>query len=242
MERLYCQATGFEKAWDAFWTAVVATIKRHNVTFVGGDFNMALFKVVGTLAARGIKATFLGSYAWRQSGGGSGRETARFDSLGLFAVKKVSTVARLITMPSIHGHGDVQLHEFENAQGYPWTSYLGGDAAIRASFSLASTAGKGTRGSGAASSRAGPAAATATGDDEEEFVLPHIKQKAIVPEVWDAPGGLRGRGAHMPLLFYVGDRSHRSSDRLCAREQKMIQRGWGPSSENRKWHMAHMQK
>ena len=209
-------------------------IRRHNVTFVGGDFNLALFKVKDVLAIRGIDCTFLGSYAWRQNiiggGGQPGWENARFDSLGLFAVKKVSTFARLITMPAIHGHGEGhQLHEFNAAHEYHCSSYLGGEKALTAAFSDTGTR---THGRGAA--------AAAAGDDEEE-VLPHIKQKALLPEVWDAPKALCGRGAHMPLLFYVGDRSARSTGSLNAREQAMMGRGWGPSSANRTWHMNEVQ-
>ena len=60
------------------------------------------------------------------------------------------------------------------------------------------------------------------GYGDEEALLPHIKQKAIRPEVWDATGHLSGRGAHMPVLFYVGDRSRRSEQRLVEREIHMI--------------------
>ena len=60
-----------------------------------------------------------------------------------------------------------------------------------------------------------------------------VKQKALIPEVWDAANALRGHGAHMPLLFYVGKRGFRSTERLEARELNMTARGWGPGSPNR---------
>ena len=37
----------------------------------------------------------------------------------------------------------------------------------------------------------------------------------------------------MPLLFYVGKRGFRSTERLEQRELNMIARGWGPGSPNR---------
>ena len=37
----------------------------------------------------------------------------------------------------------------------------------------------------------------------------------------------------MPLLFYVGKRGFRSTERLEAREVNMTARGWGPGSPNR---------
>ena len=40
-------------------------------------------------------------------------------------------------------------------------------------------------------------------------------------------------GAHMPMLFYVGDKSRRSKAALDRRELAQIERGWGPGSDNR---------
>ena len=42
----------------------------------------------------------------------------------------------------------------------------------------------------------------------------------------------------MPLLFYLGNHPKRSVEALNAREQRMIERGWGPNSLNRQAHMA----
>ena len=40
-------------------------------------------------------------------------------------------------------------------------------------------------------------------------------------------------GAHMPLVFFVGDRARRTANALEQRELKAERRGWGPSSANR---------
>ena len=40
------EATGFQSCSDDFWAALVGAIRRHSVTFVGGDFNMSLLTVV----------------------------------------------------------------------------------------------------------------------------------------------------------------------------------------------------
>ena len=59
--------------------------------FMGGVFDLALFKARGALLPLGVKATFLGSWAWRQlrdtRGGGKGIpgfEGLRFDSCYLW--------------------------------------------------------------------------------------------------------------------------------------------------------------
>ena len=193
-------------------------IKRDNVAFVGGDFNMALFQVRNMLREHDIDATFLGSYVWRavtRGRGEAGLPGCRYDSLGLFAVVPVSNFTRLIRVPMLQGDGATELDEFETCQGYPESSYLGGQEAILANFTQ-------------------PRHDIHGGGDD----LPDIKQKRLRPEVWDATGHLMGHGAHMPLLFYVGDRSRRSSEALESREQKMIRRGWGPASANRAKGMA----
>ena len=197
---------------------------------------MALFKVKETLARNGIDCTFLGSYAWRQTdntpggGGNVGMSRCRFDSLGLFAVKKVTGFERLLTVADIQGGREKDLHEFQYAQGYPSTSYLGGDTAI---IEALNDYGVVTRGGGAASS-------SSNDQTEVEEALPFVKQKPIDPRVWDAPGQLRGHGAHMPLLFFVGDRPLRSEDSLTAREARMVARGWGPGSHKRNHFMTHI--
>ena len=52
-------------------------------------------------------------------------------------------------------------------------------------------------------------------------------------DMWDKGNELFAAGAHMPLLFFIGDRSRRSPDALDRREAADIARGWGPGSEHR---------
>ena len=191
---------------------------------------MALFAVEKELHYRGIQVVFLGSYVWRMQdntrgrGGRAGFDSARFDSLGLFCVKKVRWVTRFITLPAILRTDDkVKLHVFREAQGYPCSSYLGDRPAIEEYCKEH---------------------VHTHGDDEDaaaEEPLPCIRQRILDPEMWDAPGELAAHGAHMPLLFFVGDRTHRTNESLTAREIRMTARGWGPSSENRRWHMTYVQ-
>ena len=84
-------------------------VKRSNVCFMGGDFNMSLFEVTKTLRARDIDAQFLGSYAWRQitrGRGVPGLPGCRYDSLGFFALQPSLRVTRMLTLPSLRGSGD----------------------------------------------------------------------------------------------------------------------------------------
>ena len=192
------------------------TIKGTRVTFLGGDFNMSLFVAKTALLEYGIDAAFCGSYAWRmrdtRGGGEPGLSGCRYDSLGLFAVAPVMTVTRLLSLGVLRDEGTTELDIFQDAQGYKASSYLGGEIAILEAFQDEDS---GTRGGG------------------EAHQLPKVAQKRLLPEVWDATGGLLGRGAHMPLLFYVGVRGIRSDEALMLREQRMIARGWGPASSNR---------
>ena len=190
---------------------------------------MALFVVERELRARGIQVVFLGSYVWRMhdntlgGGGRAGFESARFDSLGLFSVKKVRWVTRFITLPVILGtDAKMKLHVFREAQGYPCSSFLGDRPAIE-------------------DAHREHVLTHVDGDAEAEEPLPGVRQKIVCPDMWDAPGQLTGHGAHMPLLFFVGDRPHRTNASLTSREGRMTARGWGPNSENRRWHMTHVQ-
>ena len=199
-----CGGRGFHAAYDCFFDSTAVASRRNNITFVGWDFNMALFVVGKELRARGIEVVFLGSYVWREhdstlgGGGRAGFEGARFDSLGMFSVKGVARVTRFITLPIIEGtDDDKKLHEFKSAQGYPSSSYLGGQEAIEGTFAEH---------------------VLTHVDGAVEEPLPCTRQKVISPEVWGAPNHLAERGAHMPLLFFVGERGHRSDEALTRRE------------------------
>ena len=117
----------------------------------------------------------------------------------------------MLRLPVLRDDRAHKLDEFKLAQGYPASAYLGGEPKILAAFQDQRC---NTHGDGVAE-------------------LAHIKQKALRPEVWDATGHLKGHGAHMPLLFYVGDLPRRSEARLEAREEAMVHRGWRPGSINR---------
>ena len=204
---------GFQECSDDFWAAVASAIKRHNVSFMGGDFNMALLSAGAELHKRGVDVSFLGSYVWleRNTRGGGAPDRlhdCRYDSLGLFAATAVSTIARILEPTDLRSGEKLVEFKKDKGQGYASTSYLGGLRAIDRAFNI--THGRGD------------------GD-----AMPHIKQKMISAQAFDAPNVLFAGGAHMPLLFYVGERGHRTEKKLEKREQGMIARGWGPSSANR---------
>ena len=62
--------------------------------------------------------------------------------------------------------------------------------------------------------------------------MPPVKQKLPRCLVFDAVGNLT-KGARMPLLFYIGDKSRRSGTANKRREQRSTDRHWGPSSRAR---------
>ena len=207
-----------QEFWDPFWAKVAGAAMRDGVSFIGGDFNMALFSAAEELHKHGLNAVFLGSYAWRVQdthGGGAALETVRYDSLGCFAVEPVSSIARLITPAMLHGQWGDRLHEFTTAQGYNADAYVGKQAAILKAFEPLPD---GTRGGG----------------DE----LPPIRQRPLYPGAWDATQRLHNHGAHMPVMFFVGKNSGRSTKALTRREFEAVKREWGPGSDNRTWLMA----
>ena len=178
---------------------------------------MALFDTKDALHKHGIDAVFLGGYAWREvdtrGRGEPGLRGVGFDSLGMFALEPVSTFKRLVTVPMLLGTADNKLDQYESkhaAQGYPAHAYVGVESKVLDAY-------------------ADPNPHTHDGGER----LPHIVQKRLIPEVWDAYGALMGHGAHQPLLFYMGDRPRRTPEGLARREENMNQRGWGPGSTNR---------
>ena len=215
----HLQASGFSSCWKPWWDAVAAAIRRAGVTFLAGDFNMALFDTADTLREYGIEAVFLGGYAWREldtrGRGVPGLAGVSFDSLGLFALEPVSTFQRLLTVDMFTGASQDMLDTYANphaAQGYTSNTYVGehNERKVLAAY-------------------ADPEANTHDCGDR----LPHIRQKRLNPDVWDALGALMGHGAHMPLIFFVGNRGRRTEQALDRREQNMIRRDWGPGSANR---------
>ena len=103
---------------DDFWAAVAGAIKRHNVSFLGGDFNMALFDTAFQLRKHRVDATFLGSHVWLDQnahGGGAPDQLqdCRHDSLGLFAVTAVSTISRFLVPAELRKDEKAKLQRFE---------------------------------------------------------------------------------------------------------------------------------
>ena len=84
-------------------------------------------------------------------------------------------VSRMLKLPSLHGNGRRKLDEFDLAQGYPASAYVGGGTKVLGAFE------EHTHGDG-------------------DAMLPPMTQKALRPEVWDATGHVRGLGAHMACL------------------------------------------
>ena len=66
-----------------------------------------------------------------------------------------------------------------------------------------------------------------------EATIPHITQKLIDVNEWDALSALWHRGGHMPLLAYVGENPYRTDSALLRREYAQEDRGWGPGSAAR---------
>ncbi len=60
-----------------------------------------------------------------------------------------------------------------------------------------------------------------------------VKERPVSFGKFDPNNLLFRSGAHAPLMIWMGKMGRRSADRLQFREQRAIERGWGPGSENR---------
>ena len=204
------QAPLWKDFWPSLWENIARMVRDHNIEVIGGDFGMALFKARGALQHLGVQATFLGSWAWRQlrdnRGGGEaipGIEGLRFDSLGLYAVVPVQSCQRLITPAMLSSTQTPQTPdfcEFEKGPGCGAAS-CGGAALVKDEFE--------------------PVVTGRTHDAEQP--LPPVKQKAVTFLIFDGEDRLLTKEAHMPLLFFVGERGKRSEDAAARRNAERRQ-------------------
>ena len=215
---------------------IASAVAEHNVNFIGGDFNMALFKTQRELQKRGVNTVFLGSWAWRQKENGvpvPGFAGVRFDSMGLFAVGEVTQVPNFTRWikPSMLTGKEVtwdtgsqdRLPEFFKSAGFAASSY-GGEELVKSHF-MTST-----------SERMPPT----HGDGEYRF--PRILQKKPRHEITDAFPDNRheniiARGVHCPCTWFVGQKSWRAPESQARRHDNAVKRGWG-KADRRAWAQA----
>ena len=184
-------------------------IRRNDVLFLGGDFNMALFVVPGQMWSRSLETRWCGSYAWRKAGSATSRSPAvagplHLDSMGFFAIGPAPRVEPWISMQALSDeHSEKHLETFPNGQGYEASSYCGGMKSIKECLT------------GRWSTP--PQTSADLHGDGPDPPHPHIKQKRIRKDLWDIGNQLFAAGAHMPLLFFIGEQGRRSAQALDRR-------------------------
>ena len=201
------QDKGYKACRKTFWDHLGHLCRDHRVSFLAGDFNMALFATPRQMGARYIEARCWGPYAWRTTSGmgavaGSTPPAVagevRFDSMGLFAIGAAPSVAPWLSTQVLAGvHTEKRLECFPKGQGYEAKSYVGGIERVE---DCLTTRGDSTN----------KMSAPTHGDGDDPPPHPHIKQKPINHNIWDTGDAFFRAGAHMPLLFFIGDRSRRS--------------------------------
>ncbi|MCP4241607.1 MAG: hypothetical protein GY772_13685, partial [bacterium] len=82
----------FAAARIHFWDTLVDLCVRYGVRYIGGDFNMALYRVTGEARRRGLHVSLAASYAWRVTAS----DDVRYDSCGLFVVGPIRRTAPLL--------------------------------------------------------------------------------------------------------------------------------------------------
>ena len=130
------------------------------------------------------------------------------DSCGIITLRHQKSMKACLNVDDLKG--TEKLPRFSAGQGYPLTSYIGGEAAAIQSLT-----------------RVHPLKPAS--EVPEHDPLTHTKSKLLNATMWDATQLLFRKGAHMPLIAYFGNVSGRSEAALSRREEGMIQRGWGPT-------------
>ena len=220
-----CQDNGFAAAHKAFWDDLAGALVHDKVDILCGDFNMALWRVIPELSARGLQVSMLAFYPWACTRGGGAtiaegpdetnpeearptcHDEIRYDSLGIFALAPCCGIDRAYDQEDLQDPD--RLDKYQTGQGYSVNSYLGKQDSMEESLQSIHVG----------------------GDPQHQY--PRCTQKKINVEMWDPAHLLWTRGGHMPLLVYVGEKPYRRNASLSRREGGHIRRDWGPSSRNR---------
>ena len=126
------QDKGYSKGHAKLFDVLADFCKKCRVSFLGGDFNMALFVVPEQMWSRSLETRWCGSYAWRKADSATSSSPAvagqlRFDSMGFFALGPAPRVEPWISMLVLSDeHSQKHLETFPNGQGYEASSYCGG--------------------------------------------------------------------------------------------------------------------
>ena len=235
------KAKGFHASHFRLFDMMDHLMRAHDVDIIAGDFNMALWRFAPEMRNRRHTITAMAWYAWglvgeaptvveqtekknteEEAAGSTETEAAgaassvegevpkpRCDSLGIFCARPLEKMLRSFPDDLFDPKGpQVRLHRYAKGQGYPIDTYVGGLKSMRETLRE-------------------PHAPAVAGT-----AWPKSNQKKIDPGQWD-PQDLFSRGAHMPLIIWVGDKPRRTEKALVKREWDMEARNWGPWSENR---------
>jgi len=208
---------GFAKAHENWWMELALIIRKCGACLLGGDFNMSALVVPERLQFYGIEAIPLAWYAWTSE---DAPDEVKLDSLGLFALGRVPKV-RLALNPAAMWEPTCVSHlpRWRSGQGYALASYLGGSNAAKKAF-------------------AGPWFFELHPEEHERWMneqrekfeagspdfvsgfFSRSRQKLVSKLMWDHDDALWSRGAHMPLMVFIGLEGHRSDEAKLRRAAK----------------------
>ena len=255
-------APGHRDSNKRFWAGLFHAMIRTRVDFLAGDFNVSLRQVAIKAEEYNVPCALVTFFAWRHVGGATaalaeepeddentegagasssapavagsgslssapavaGSSTAvgqcMSDSCGVFVMKKVKKL-RSFHGPSSFSPDSMKITSFSKGSGFPLTSYVGGEAAMRRTFDITEKC-------------------IAKDENPLQPTLFACQSKQVIFDRFDPQDRLFRTGAHAPLMISYGTLGGRSDERLVAREQNMIRRGYGPGSANRAWAMQQL--
>jgi hypothetical protein len=190
----------------SFFAELAECLQEHNVTFLGGDFNMAFTQVVPIFRSCGLAINLAAWYPWKSTADGS----FGFDSMGIFVIHKAAIVIPHFTMEDLNfWDSTITMDEYDAIRAPPGqlaSSYRPQSNTFRQHMEGMLTQ--------------APAVA--------ELVQRHgtkldgsadclkCKEKRLDKRLWMV-NNTNPYGAHFPLVTFTKQGSHRSAERVYAR-------------------------
>ena len=215
------------EVFNKFWDGLANKIRKFNVKFLAGDFNMAFTEVRNQLRSRGIKSDCCAWYPWRHATKIVNQSSLGFDSCGIFYIGgdvevtlpwSLDDIDELTAVADDLKKSKLDVYYEQNHPGQHWSAYrrriekknepegerdLKGrlEDLLRPSTEVADL--------------------YALPKREDSYYCPYLrlKQKQLNKNEWLVNGTLHN-GAHFPLCVWTHNASARSAERAQERAKK----------------------
>ena len=201
--------TNNERIYARFWDNLAADLKKNNITFMSGDFNMSLTRVLPELRSRGVLADLCAWYPYIANNAADDQKF-HLDSCGIFVIGGNTAVQMQWDDTQMHifaSQNSTQLPIYNGASpGQSWKCYRPLNLSIPNLL-------------GPLLDRSFTAPNTATTNRTHL----RVKQKELTREIWEINGAMH-RGAHFPLSVWTVGNSFRSAAGHSRRQKKSSDR------------------